>query len=227
MVKFENVTKQYGKDAPAVDNVSFGVAAGEFVSLVGHSGAGKSTLLKLLIAEDKPTSGYVYLGDMDVNTIKKSELPGLRRRVGAIFQDFRLLPDRTAYENIAFALEVSGAAGKDIKEVVPQVLKLVGLEDKAKKFPRQLSGGEKQRVAIARALVHHPDVIVADEPTGNLDPVTSWDIIRLLARINEVGGTSIILATHDREIVNALERRVITLDHGKLIRDEIKGRYVI
>ncbi len=227
MVKFENVTKQYGKDAPAVDNVSFGVAAGEFVSLVGHSGAGKSTLLKLLIAEDKPTSGYVYLGDMDVNTIRKSELPGLRRRVGAIFQDFRLLPDRTAYENIAFALEVSGAAGKDIKEVVPQVLKLVGLEDKAKKFPRQLSGGEKQRVAIARALVHHPDVIVADEPTGNLDPVTSWDIIRLLARINEVGGTSIILATHDREIVNALERRVITLDHGKLIRDEIKGRYVI
>ncbi|OHA50344.1 MAG: cell division ATP-binding protein FtsE [Candidatus Terrybacteria bacterium RIFCSPLOWO2_01_FULL_44_24] len=227
MVRFEHVTKQYGKDVPAVEDITFNVAKGEFVSVVGHSGAGKSTLLKLLIAEDKPSSGSVFLDDIDVNNIDPSELPKLRRKVGAIFQDFRLLPDRNSWENVAFALEVSGVSGKDIKEIVSQVLKLVGLEDKAKKFPRQLSGGEKQRVAIARALVHHPDVIVADEPTGNLDPVTSWDIIRLLARINEIGGTSIILATHDREIVNALERRVITLDHGKLVRDEIKGRYVI
>ena len=227
MVRFEHVTKQYGKDVPAVEDITFSVAKGEFVSVVGHSGAGKSTLLKLLIAEDKPSSGSVFLDDIDVNNIDPSELPKLRRKVGAIFQDFRLLPDRNSWENVAFALEVSGVSGKDIKEIVSQVLKLVGLEDKAKKFPRQLSGGEKQRVAIARALVHHPDVIVADEPTGNLDPVTSWDIIRLLARINEIGGTSIILATHDREIVNALERRVITLDHGKLVRDEIKGRYVI
>ncbi len=227
MIRFENVTKQYGKDVPAVEDISFEVAKGEFVSLVGHSGAGKSTLLKLLIVEDRPSSGEVFLDDINVNKVNPSQLPKIRRKVGAIFQDFRLLPDRNAWENIAFALEVSGASSKDIKSIVSQVLKLVGLEDKAKKFPRQLSGGEKQRVAIARALVHNPDVIVADEPTGNLDPVTSWDIIRLLARINELGGTSIILATHDREIVNALERRVITLDHGRLIRDEIKGRYVL
>src|SRR3989338_2564868 len=227
MVRFEHVTKQYGKDVPAVEDITFNVAKGEFVSVVEHSGAGKSTLLKLLIAEDKPSSGSVFLDDIDVNNIDPSELPKLRRKVGAIFQDFRLLPDRNSWENVAFALEVSGVSGKDIKEIVSQVLKLVGLEDKAKKFPRQLSGGEKQRVAIARALVHHPDVIVADEPTGNLDPVTSWDIIRLLARINEIGGTSVILATHDREVVNALERRVITLDHGRLVRDEIKGRYVL
>lgn len=226
MVKFDHVTKQYGKDI-AIEDVTFNVAKGEFVSIVGHSGAGKSTLLKLLIAEDKPSRGAVYLGDSNVHEIHPSELPALRRRVGAIFQDFRLLPDRTARENIAFALEVIGESGKDIRDIVSKVLKLVGLEDKAKNFPRQLSGGEKQRVAIARALVHHPDVIVADEPTGNLDPVTSWDIVRLLARINEVGNTSIILATHDREIVNALERRVITLDHGRLIRDEAKGRYVL
>ena len=227
MIRFENVTKKYGKDMPAIDDVSFDVAKGEFVSLVGHSGAGKSTLLKLLIVEDRPSRGEVFLDDVNVNKVSPAQLPKIRRKVGAIFQDFRLLPDRNAWENIAFALEVSGASSKDINSIVSQVLKLVGLEDKAKKFPRQLSGGEKQRVAIARALVHNPDVIVADEPTGNLDPVTSWDIIRLLARINELGGTSIILATHDREIVNALERRVITLDHGRLIRDEIKGRYVL
>ncbi|KKR46798.1 MAG: Cell division ATP-binding protein FtsE [Parcubacteria group bacterium GW2011_GWA2_40_8] len=227
MIRFENVTKQYGKDIPAVEDISFNVAKGEFVSLVGHSGAGKSTLLKLLIVEDRPSSGEVFLDDVNVNKVSPAQLPKIRRKVGAIFQDFRLLPDRNAWENIAFALEVSGASSKDINSIVSQVLKLVGLEDKAKKFPKQLSGGEKQRVAIARALVHNPDVIVADEPTGNLDPVTSWDIIRLLARINELGGTSIILATHDREIVNALERRVITLDHGRLIRDEIKGRYVL
>ena len=227
MIRFENVTKQYGKDVPAVEDISFNVAKGEFVSLVGHSGAGKSTLLKLLIVEDRPSSGEVFLDDVNVNKVSPAQLPKIRRKVGAIFQDFRLLPDRNAWENIAFALEVSGASSKDINSIVSQVLKLVGLEDKAKKFPKQLSGGEKQRVAIARALVHNPDVIVADEPTGNLDPVTSWDIIRLLARINELGGTSIILATHDREIVNALERRVITLDHGRLIRDEIKGRYVL
>ena len=210
-----------------MEDISFNVAKGEFVSLVGHSGAGKSTLLKLLIVEDRPSSGEVFLDDVNVNKVSPAQLPKIRRKVGAIFQDFRLLPDRNAWENIAFALEVSGASSKDINSIVSQVLKLVGLEDKAKKFPKQLSGGEKQRVAIARALVHNPDVIVADEPTGNLDPVTSWDIIRLLARINELGGTSIILATHDREIVNALERRVITLDHGRLIRDEIKGRYVL
>jgi len=227
VIRFENVTKQYGKDIPAVEDISFNVAKGEFVSLVGHSGAGKSTLLKLLIVEDRPSSGEVFLDDVNVNKVSPAQLPKIRRKVGAIFQDFRLLPDRNAWENIAFALEVSGASSKDINSIVSQVLKLVGLEDKAKKFPKQLSGGEKQRVAIARALVHNPDVIVADEPTGNLDPVTSWDIIRLLARINELGGTSIILATHDREIVNALERRVITLDHGRLIRDEIKGRYVL
>ena len=227
MIRFENVTKQYGKDIPAVEDISFNVAKGEFVSLVGHSGAGKSTLLKLLIVEDRPSSGEVFLDDVNVNKVSPAQLPKIRRKVGAIFQDFRLLPDRNAWENIAFALEVSGASSKDINSIVSQVLKLVGLEDKAKKFPKQLSGGEKQRVAIARALVHNPDVIVADEPTGNLDPVTSWDIIRLLARINELGGTSILLATHDREIVNALERRVITLDHGRLIRDEIKGRYVL
>ncbi len=202
------------------------IERGEFVSLVGQSGAGKSTLLKLLIVEEKPTAGRIFLDKQDVATLSHSELPFLRRRIGIIFQDFKLLAQKTVYENVAFAMEVAGKSKKEIKEDVPQILQLVGLEDKIKQFPRELSGGEQQRVAIARALVHQPDIIIADEPTGNLDPLNTWDVIRLLLKINELG-TTILLATHDREIINTLSKRVVSIDKGKVIRDEQNGRYIL
>jgi len=227
MVRFVNITKRYGKDIVALDKVSFSVGKGEFVSLIGRSGAGKSTLMKLLIGEEKPTEGSVFFLDLEVNKLKGHQLLTLRRQIGVVFQDFRLLPDRTVSENISFALEVSGTPEKETREIVPQVLKLVGLLGKAKRFPRELSGGEKQRVAIARALVHSPDVIIADEPTGNLDPINSQEIARLLVKINDIAKTSILLASHDREIVNAIGRRVVHLDRGRIIRDEQKGKYAV
>jgi len=179
-----------------------------------------------LIGEEEPTKGKVFVDKQNVQLIKRENLPFLRRKIGMVFQDFRLLPDRTAYENVAFAMEVAGASDKEIKQDVPQLLELVGLPDKLDKFPYQLSGGEKQRVAIARALIHRPAVILADEPTGNLDLLNSWDIVRLLLKINELG-TTIVLATHDRDIINNIGRRVITLDRGRIIRDEEKGRYIL
>ena len=228
MVIFDHVTKQYGKtDRPAVEDINLSVAKGEFISLVGKSGAGKSTLLKLLIGEEKPTEGKVMFLESDVARLRPSDLAWHRRRIGVVFQDFRLLERRTVYENVAFAMEVVGKPGKEIKEVVPQALKLVGLQGHEHRFPRQVSGGEKQRVAIARALVHNPNLIIADEPTGNLDPVTAWDIIRLLARINSIAGTAVILATHNKDIVNALKKRVVLLEDGKLIRDDTSGRYAL
>lgn len=228
MVIFDHVTKQYGKtDRPAVEDINLSVAEGEFISLVGKSGAGKSTLLKLLIGEEKPTEGKVMFLESDVARLRPSDLAWHRRRIGVVFQDFRLLERRTVYENVAFAMEVVGKPGKEIKEVVPQALKLVGLQGHEHRFPRQVSGGEKQRVAIARALVHNPNLIIADEPTGNLDPVTAWDIIRLLARINSIAGTAVILATHNKDIVNALKKRVVLLEDGKLIRDDTSGRYAL
>lgn len=225
MITFENVSKLYNAH-PALDDVSLTIAQGEFISIVGQSGAGKSTLLKLLLAEEKASEGKVTLDGKDVAAISQKELPFFRRRIGTIFQDFKLLTQKTAYENVAFAMEVAGRSKKEIQEDVPQILQLVGLEQKAHQFPRQLSGGEQQRVAIARALVHQPDIIIADEPTGNLDPLNTWDVIRLLIKINELG-TTIILATHDREIINTINKRVVSIDKGKIIRDEQGGRYIL
>ncbi len=226
MLSFDNVTKTYNSHSVALEGVTFKVRNGEFVSIVGQSGAGKTTLLKLLIAEEKPTAGKIFFETTDVHSLPLSELPNLRRRIGMIFQDFKLLPKKTAYENVAFAMEVVGKSQKEISDDVPQVLELVGLSEKMSNFPHQLSGGEKQRVAIARAFVHRPDIIIADEPTGNLDPINTWDIIRLLLRINELG-TTVVLASHDREVINSVNKRVVTLDKGKLVRDEENGRYII
>ena len=226
MITFQNVTKSYNEGPAALEDVSFKVNPGEFISLVGRSGAGKSTIAKLLIGEEKPTRGRVFFKDTEVNKISSSELPNFRRHIGIVFQDFRLLPNKTAYENVAFALEVAGRPQREIAELVPQVLDMVGLSEKLQSFPNELSGGEKQRVAIARAMVHRPEVIIADEPTGNLDPFNSWEIISLLQKINSLG-TTLILATHDKEVIDSLDKRVITLDRGRLIRDEEKGKYIL
>ena len=226
MISFQNVTKVYENhtSSSALNGVSFKIESNEFVSLVGKSGAGKSTIIKLLIGEDKPTKGRVIFGSYEVNRLKPKEMPLLRRHIGVIFQDFRLLPHKNAFENVAFALEVAGAPQQEIEEFVPQVLDMVGLSEKMYNFPHELSGGEMQRVAIARAMIHRPEVIVADEPTGNLDPFNTWEIIKLLVKINELG-TTIILATHDKEVINFLKGRVITLDRGEVIRDEEKGKF--
>ncbi len=226
MIAFQNVTKIYAGHSPALEDVTFRVNRGEFVSIVGRSGAGKSTLIKLLIGEERPSKGRIFFGQYEVDKVKDSDLPALRRHIGIVFQEFRLLPQKTAYENVAFALEVAGRPQNEIDELVPQVLDMVGLSDKLNNFPHELSGGEKQRVAIARAMVHRPEVIIADEPTGNLDPLNTWDIINLLLKINELG-TTLMLATHDKEIINQLEKRVVTLEHGKVIRDEEKGKYIL
>jgi len=226
MINFQNVTKTYNSHSVALENVSFRVNPKEFVSVVGRSGAGKSTILKLLIAEEKPTSGRIIFDSFEVNKLKFSQFPKYRRRIGTVFQDFRLLNGKTVFENIAFALEVEGRPQKEINEFVPQILELVGLNDKMRSFPYELSGGEKQRVAIARAMINQPDVIVADEPTGNLDPFNTWEIIKLLMKLNEMGST-VILATHNKEIINTLGHRVITLDKGKIIRDEEHGRFIL
>jgi len=210
----------------ALEDVSFRINPGEFVSIVGRSGAGKSTLIKLLIGEEKPTKGRVFFGQYEVNRLRDKDLPALRRHIGIVFQEFRLLPMKNAYENVAFALEVAGRPQSEIDELVPQVMDMVGLSDKLSNFPHELSGGEKQRVAIARAMVHRPEVIIADEPTGNLDPLNTWDVINILLKINELG-TTLVLATHNKEIVNQLEKRVVTLDRGKVIRDEPKGKYIL
>lgn len=226
MIAFQGVSKVYSGDSTALEDVNFRVDPGEFVSLVGRSGAGKSTIIKLLIGEDRPTKGRIFFGQYEVNKLRDKELPAFRRHIGIVFQDFRLLSNKNAYENVAFALEVAGRPQREVMELVPQVLDMVGLGDKTKNFPHQLSGGEKQRVAIARAMVHRPEVIIADEPTGNLDPFHTWEIVNLLQKINQLG-TTLILATHDKEIINALSRRVVTLDRGRVIRDEEKGKYIL
>ncbi len=224
MIFFDNVSKIYNKDSIALEGVTLTVEPQEFVSVVGQSGAGKSTLLRLLLAEEEPSEGAVFFDSLALRDLSRKELSTIRRRIGTVFQDFRLLPQKTAYENIAFAMEVAGQPDNIISADVPQVLELVGLVDKAANFPHELSGGEKQRVAIARAIVNRPDVVIADEPTGNLDPLNTWEIIKLLSKINELG-TIIVLATHNRDIINALEKRVITLEKGRVVRDEKKGRY--
>jgi len=226
MITFHGVSKIYPNQSAALDDVSFKIGKGEFVSLVGKSGAGKSTIIKLLTGEEKPTKGRVLFDNYEVNKLKANELPQLRRQIGTIFQDFKLLPTKNAYENVAFALEVAARPQKDIDDLVPQVLDMVGLGERRRSFPHELSGGEKQRVAIARAMIHRPAVVIADEPTGNLDPINAAEIIKLLLKINSLG-TTVILATHSREIVDALEKRVIILDNGRLVKDDAKGKYMI
>jgi cell division transport system ATP-binding protein len=227
MINLKNVTKAYTEeDPPALRNIHLRVRPGEFVSIVGQSGSGKTTLVKLLIAEERPTKGQIMLGDWDISNIRAGEIPHLRRQIGVIFQDFKLLPQKTVYENIAFALEACGASSKQVRTVVPQLLKIVNLEDKADRYPRQLSGGEQQRVVIARSLAHRPKLLVADEPTGNLDALNAKDITNLLLKINQLG-TTVLLVTHNREIVNSVKRRVITLDQGLLVNDAEVGKYVI
>ena len=225
MILLDRVTKNYGKsNKPALNRASIHVGAGEFVIIVGTSGAGKSTLLKLLTREEKPSSGKIVVGGIDYDNLKDKHIPLLRRKIGVVFQDFKLLPNRTVFENVAFALEIAGMTNREIKATVPKVIELVGLKGKEKQFPHQLSGGECQRVAIARAVVRQPKILIADEPTGNLDPKHSWDIVRLLEKINKYG-TTVILTTHNVEIVNKLKRRVITIDHGKITSDQARGSY--
>lgn len=225
LIDVQKVSKHYGK-IKALDRVSFQIKKGEFVCLVGPSGAGKTTLIKLLICEEAPTYGRILVENRDLQLLPRREIPLYRRKIGVVFQDYKLLPKKTVYENVSYALEVSGEPTKLIKERVPKILKLVGLEDRACNYPDELSGGEKQRTSLARALVHKPYILIADEPTGNLDPVTSWEIIDLLFRINQ-RGTTIILATHDKDIVNALNKRVIGLKEGKLVYDKERGKYII
>ena len=225
MIKFENVTMAYRKDGnPALNNVSFEIADGEFVFLVGQSGAGKSTILRLLIREESAQEGTVLIDEINIGMLPEKEVPKLRRNIGMVFQDFRLLPEKTVAENVAFALQVLNKSPNEIKQTVPAVLDLVGLLDKANRRPEQLSGGEQQRVAIARALVNRPAILMADEPTGNLDPDTSVEIMRLLDQINKAG-TTVIMATHDAGIVDQMRKRVIEITGGAIIRDQAQGVY--
>jgi cell division transport system ATP-binding protein len=226
MIYFEKVSKIYPDESVALANISFAVEPKEFVSVVGHSGAGKTTLLKMLLAEERPTSGTVYFQSTDIHGLRRNQINHYRRKIGAIFQDFRLLPNKTAYENVAFAMEVAGKSDDQIESDVPHVLELVDLGKKVWSFPHQLSGGEKQRVAIARAIVNHPDIIIADEPTGNLDPINTYEIVQILKKINDLG-TTVILTTHNRGVIDSIGRRVITMEAGKIIRDDKEGRYVL
>jgi cell division transport system ATP-binding protein len=226
MITLHNVSKVYPPDVHGLRNISLTIEPGEFVSIVGQSGAGKTTLARLLIAEEKPTRGKIEIGGWDIANIRSRDIPDLRRQIGVVFQDFKLLKKKTVWENISFALEVAGTPSKRIRDIVPQVIKIVGLEEKAHRFPFQLSGGEQQRVVIARALVHRPKILLADEPTGNLDTINTRDIIDLLLKINAFG-TTIVLVTHNREVVNELRRRVITLANGQVVADHKQGKYLL
>jgi cell division transport system ATP-binding protein len=226
MIRLKSVSKFYPHDVVGLQNVNLHIRPGEFVSVVGQSGTGKTTFAKLLIAEEKASKGQIIIGGWDITAIRQDEIPLLRRQIGVVFQDYKLLPKKTVAENVAFALEVSGASNKKIKTIVPQALKIVGLDGKADRYPFEISGGEKQRVVIARSLVHRPKIIVADEPTGNLDALNTREIIDLLKKINEFG-TTIVLVTHDREVVNNLRRRVITLDGGLVVSDQEDGKYLL
>jgi cell division transport system ATP-binding protein len=230
MIRFDNVSKEYRDNGNSITtalyDITLAVDQGEFVSIVGHSGAGKTTLLKMLLAEEAPSSGSVLFEDVDIHRLSLKEIPQLRRRIGTVFQDFKLLPNKTAYENIAFAMEAAGRSDEEIAADVPQALELVDLSDKIWNFPHQLSGGERQRVAIARAIINQPDLLIADEPTGNLDPVNTQDIIDVLRKINELG-TTILLTTHNKGVIDTLGRRVITMEGGRIVRDDKHGRYVL
>lgn len=226
MINFKKVSKIFYPKSLALKDINLHIRPKEFVSIVGQSGAGKSTLIKLLTAEERPEHGQIIIGGWDITNINPREIPLLRRQIGTVYQDFKLLPKKTIYENVAFALEVCGIHAKRIAQILPQVLKIVGLKDKADRYPFQLSGGEVQRAAIARALVHRPKILLADEPTGNLDTLNTKDIIDLLLKINEFG-TTVLLVTHNKDIVNAIKRRVVLLDRGQIISDQEEGRYVL
>ncbi len=223
MIEFRNVSKKYDTGTEAIHNISFKINKGEFAFLVGSSGSGKSTIIKLILKEEEPTSGNIIINGKDTTFLKPSRVPFLRRSMGIVFQDFRLLPDKTVYENVAFAMYVVKATPKHIRRQVPMVLSLVGLANKAKVYPNELSGGEQQRVALARAIVNNPSMLIADEPTGNLDPNTAWDIMELLNDIN-LRGTTVVVATHAKDIVDKMNKRVIRIDQGNIVRDE-KGGY--
>lgn len=227
MIRFEGVTKFYkNAEYPSLEEISLEIKEGEFVSIVGQSGAGKTTFTKLLLGEEKPTSGVVVFSGHDISKLKGKKLTKYRRGIGTVFQDFRLLPNKTAYENIAFAMESAGKTDEEIAEDVPHVLELVDLTDKANNFPKELSGGEKQRLSIARAIINNPSVVIADEPTGNLDPVNTFEVVQILKKINDLG-TTVILTTHNKGVIDSIKKRVITLEEGKLVRDEEHGKYVI
>ena len=226
MIKLENITKKYLGDQAALNQVSLHIKPGEFVSIVGQSGTGKTTLVKTLIGEERVDNGKVIIGGWDITKIGESDVPVLRRQIGVIFQDYKLLDKKTLKENVAFALQVCGESPTKIRTIVPQVLKIVGLENKMGRYPMEVSGGEQQRTAIARALVHRPKILLADEPTGNLDSINTDEIIELLKKINQFG-TTVVLVTHNREVVNKLKKRVITLDNGQVISDQAVGRYIL
>jgi len=226
MINFKKITKIFYPKTVALKDLSFQVQPKEFVSVVGRSGAGKSTMIKILTAEEKPDQGKIIVGGWDITDIKQSEIPLLRRQIGVVYQDFKLLPKKTIFENVAFALEVCGTSANKIKNIIPQVLKIVGLKEKSDRYPHQLSGGEIQRAAIARALVHRPKILLADEPTGNLDSINSKDIIDLLLKINEFG-TTVMLVTHNKDMVNRIKKRVVLIDGGQIISDQEEGKYVL
>lgn len=227
MIYFDKVTKRYsGPGEPAVADVTLSIAPKEFVSIVGHSGAGKTTLLKLLLAQERPTEGSVFYESIDVNDLPYSALHHYRRKIGMVFQDFRLIPNKTAYENIAFAMEAAGRSDAEIATDVPYILELVNLAEKATSFPDELSGGEQQRIAIGRAIINQPEVIIADEPTGMLDPINTYDVVEILKKINELG-TTVIITTHNKGVVDAIGKRVITMDRGRVVRDDAEGRYAL
>lgn len=224
MVEFRNVAKRYQNGTVALKDASFKIDKGEFVFIVGPSGSGKSTIIKLLLKEEDPSEGEIYVNGYEISSMERREIPYLRRSLGVVFQDFRLLPNKTVYENVAFALQITEALPKEIRRQVPMALALVGLSRKANVYPGQLSGGEQQRVALARALVNSPALLIADEPTGNLDPETSWEIMKLLAEVNH-RGTTVIVATHEKNIVDSMKKRVIAIDRGSIMRDQQKGSY--
>lgn len=225
MIEYINISKKYSSGVMGLSNINLKIKKGEFVFLVGSSGAGKTSLVKLLLKEIDPTKGKIMVNNVDITKMRNREIPFLRRKIGVVFQDFRLLPNKTIFENVAFAKEIMGASPREINRQVTSALKLVGLTDKANCYPNELSGGEQQRISIARAMVNKPDVIVADEPTGNLDPDTAWEIMKLLKEVNKLG-TTVIMVTHAKEIVDFMKRRVIALSDGKIVRDEERGVYI-
>ncbi len=226
MLKFHNVSKVYKDNSLALDGVTLHIKPKEFVSIVGHSGAGKSTMLKMILAEDRPTKGSILFENVDIQTLRRSDMNDYRRRIGTVFQDFRLIPNMTAFENIAFAMEAAGRTDEEIAADVPHVLELVDLSRKMHSFPAMLSGGEKQRIAIARAIVNQPDLIIADEPTGNLDPVNTYEIVQILKKINDLG-TTIILTTHNKGVIDSLGGRVISMEKGRIVKDDSNGNYLL
>ncbi len=224
MIKYVNVSKNYGKESPVLDDVNINIKKGEFVFIIGHSGAGKSTLMKLLFKEENPSSGRIFVAGREITKLSRRLVPQIRRNIGMIFQDFKLLENKTVYDNVAYAMEILGERNIVIRREVPKILQLMGISGKARNYPRELSGGEKQRVAIARAMVKNPPILVADEPTGNLDKATADEIMALIERINR-HGTTVIMATHDEQIVNKMQKRVIELRRGRVVKDKVGGYY--